>query len=449
MTALGRWPEACTQALAAQRGAGTDAPLLDAIGTLLSRANDQRAALAAYDAAVALAPEQPHLLFNRAAARRFVGDLAGAEQDYERVVALKPEDYEAYRNRSELRVQTLAHNHVRELRARLGDIGGDWRGEVELRYALAKESEDLGEYEASFRELERGARVRREHLRYDLATDLATVDWITEAFPPPALPPPAAPGRQPSGAAGPIFIVGLPRSGSTLVERMLGRHSSVVAAGELPHFALALVAAVQSAARGVRLDRRAMVARSAGVDFAALGGAYLQGVRAAGIAAARFTDKMPLNYLYCGLIARALPGARIVHVQRSPMAACFAMYKMLFKDGYPFSYDLSELARFYAGYRQLMAHWESTLPGRIHALRYEALIADQIGETRRLLGFCGLDWEEACTQFHLDPTPTTSASAAQVRRPLYDTSVSQWRHYEEQLAPLRAALSAAGVPPDG
>jgi tetratricopeptide (TPR) repeat protein len=446
---LGRIAEARMAALTAQRHAGADARLLDAIGTLLSRASDQRAALAAYDAAVGLAPDQPHLLFNRAAARRFVGDLAGAERDYDRVVELKPDDFEAYRNRSELRPQTAKHNHVGELRSRLAGVGSDWRGEVELRYALAKEYEDLGEYESSFRELERGARARREHLRYDLAIDLATVEWIKQAFPPPPLPAPTtATGAESATAAGPIFIVGLPRSGSTLVERILGRHPSTIAAGELPNFALVLTAAVQKVAGGTRLDRRAMVQHSARVDFPALGLAYLQSVRAAGITSARFTDKMPLNYLYCGLIARALPAARIVHVHRAPMAACFAIYKMLFKDGYPFSYDLSELARYYAGYRRLMAHWDTTLPGRVHALSYEALVADQIGETRRLLAFCGLAWEEACAHFEDDPSPTTTASAAQVRRPLYDTAVSQWRHYEKQLAPLSAALSAAGVRAD-
>jgi Sulfotransferase family len=152
-----------------------------------------------------------------------------------------------------------------------------------------------------------------------------------------------------------------------------------------------------------------------------------------------------LNYLYCGLIRRALPNARLVHLTRHPVAVCYAMYKTLFKDGYPFSYDLNEIGRYYLGYRRLMAHWQATMPGVIHELSYESLIADQLGETRRLLQFCGLDWEEACAQFHENPAPSTTASAAQVRRPIYDTSVSQWKHYEQQLAGLRMQLEAAGV----
>jgi hypothetical protein len=181
------------------------------------------------------------------------------------------------------------------------------------------------------------------------------------------------------------------------------------------------------------------------LDFAALARDYLERARSAGASGVRFTDKMPLNYLYCGLIRRALPNARIVHVSRSPMAACYAMYKTLFEDAYPFSYDLAELAQHYLAYRRLMEHWQLTMPGAIFSLSYEALIADQLGQTRRLLDFCGLEWQEACAQFHQNPLATTTASAVQVRRPIYDSSVSQWRHYEAQLADLSRELIGGGI----
>jgi hypothetical protein len=154
---------------------------------------------------------------------------------------------------------------------------------------------------------------------------------------------------------------------------------------------------------------------------------------------------MPLNYLYCGLIQRALPNAKIVHLTRHPMAVCYAMYKTLFKDGYPFSYDLDEIARYYIAYRRLMEHWQSTVCGALYHLSYEALVADQLGETRKLLAFCGLDWQESCAQFHFNPAASTTASAVQIRRPIYDSSVAQWRHYETQLSGLRRRLEAAGV----
>jgi tetratricopeptide (TPR) repeat protein len=448
LLALGHTARACESAAAAQVRASTDAAVLDAIGNLFSRASDQARALAAFEQAVKLAPNEPHFVFNRATVRRFLGDLDGAERDYNCVIRQKPEDYEAYLNRSELRVQSPDRNHTEELEAKLARATL-WRGQAALRYALAKEYEDLGQYERSFEHLARGARVRREHLRYDVAMDVATVDWIIEVHP--GAPLADALTTVPAGAGraddAPIFIVGLPRSGSTLIERILGSHSTIHAAGELPHFALAVVAAV-AAVPGQSpgsMSRQDLVRQSAGIDFDGLGRDYLSRVRAAGMTAARFTDKMPLNYLYCGLIRRALPHARIVHVRRRPMAACYAIFKTLFQDGYPFSYDLEELARYYIAYDRLMHHWQASLPGGIHEFSYEALIADQRGETQRLLAFCGLDWEETCMQFQANAAPTTTASAVQVRRPLYDTAIAQWRNYARQLEPLRQQLRAANI----
>lgn len=441
LLALGESSQARRAALAAWSCAPTDAKVCDAIGHALSRAGDQIGALAAYGQAVALAPAEPHFRFNRATVRRFLGDLEGAEADYDEVIALKPNDYEGHLNRSELRIQTAGRNHVAALEALLAAEGCKWLGEVQLRYALAKEYEDLGQHSQSFEHLTRGARLRRKYLNYDVSKDVATVDWIMQAFP--TVLSPEAPWQ--ANPAIPIFIVGLPRSGSTLIERILGNHTAVSAGGELPHFAVALVAQVQSRTRAPPLTREALVAASARVDFAALGRDYLARARAGGIASRCFTDKMPLNYLYCGLIRRAFPNARIVHVQRHPMAACYAMYKTLFQDGYPFSYDFDELARYFVAYRRLMGHWAETLPGAIHQLRYEDLIADPHGQTRRLLDFCGLEWQDACADWHTNSTPTTTASAAQVRRPLYDTSVSQWRHYRSQLASLEQQLRSAGI----
>jgi hypothetical protein len=243
----------------------------------------------------------------------------------------------------------------------------------------------------------------------------------------------------------PIFIVGLPRSGTTLVDRILDSHSDVVAAGELNDWALALVDAVRRASGVMQVPRKELVSRSAHVDFAALGADYLRRARRLVGDAPRFTDKMPLNYLYCGLIHRALPAAKIVHLTRHPLASGYAMYKTLFKDGYPFSYDLGEIGRYYIAYRRLMTHWHAVMPGVIYELPYEQLVADQVGETRKLLAYCGLDWQDACVDFHHNAAPTTTASASQVREPLYDSSVSQWRHYAAQLTPLRDQLLAAGI----
>jgi hypothetical protein len=436
---LGQLARACEAAAAAQRQAPADPVLWDAIGTVYSRGNDQQRALAAYERAVALAPDKAQFLFNRAAVRRFLGSLTEAEADYDRVIALDPTDFEAYKNRSQLRTQSAERNHVAELEALLARTA-DWRAAVQLHYALAKEYEDLGEHQRSFEQLQRGAGMRRAHLQYDIAADVATVDWIIQAFPGTT----ERSARQ-ACAEAPIFIVGLPRSGSTLVDRILSSHSLVYSAGELNSLALAIVAAVRRHSASRQISRQQLIAASAQLDFAALGRDYLERARAAGAAGERFTDKMPLNYLYCGLIRRALPNARIVHVSRSPMAACYAIHKTLFEAAYPFAYDLAELGQYYLAYRRLMEHWQATLPGAILCLSYESLVADQLGQTRRLLQFCGLEWQQTCAQFQHNPAATTTASAAQVRQPIYDSSVLQWRHYQTQLAALSRVLSAGGL----
>jgi len=425
---------------AAQKGAISDPPLLDAIGSFYSSIGEHERAFDAYSKAIACEPSQPIYWFNRATVQRFLGRLSAAEDDYDRTIALRPNDYEAYGNRSELRKQTPDRNHIEVMECLLASGVASWRGEMQLHHALAKEYEDIGDYSDSWRHLEKGARQRREHLQYDVRYDTDTVDWIIEAFPSaPTAPIDGCPSREP------IFVLGLPRSGTTLVERILGSHSQVFAAGELNHFAAALVSAALAGNGGRPLPRPQLIAATRELDFAAVGADYLGRTRPGTSQWPHFTDKMPLNYLYCGLIRRALPNARIVHVTRHPMASCYAMFKTLFKDGYPFSYNLDDVARYYVGYRRLMDHWHKTMPGSIYDVSYERLVRDQQGESRRLLAACGLQWEDGCLEFHRNPTVTTTASASQVRRPMYDSSLQQWRHYESQLGGLRNLLLAAGI----
>lgn len=411
------------------------------LGDLWSALADYVAAQRSYTRAIELAPGESRLWFNRAAVRRFLGEIDAAEADYDRVIALTPADAQAWLNRSELRPQTPDRNHVPDLERALAAAHDGWTQEVPLRYALAKEYEDLGEYALSWRHLSVGASLRRRHLQYDPRVDLATVDWIRRAFPVSAF------GAGGAASAEPIFIVGMPRTGSTLVDRILGTHTQVYSAGELPDFAAAVVAAVEQR-HGRRLPRNELIAASAELDFAALGQDYLRRTRPRTGHTAHFTDKLPLNYLYCGLIARALPQARIVHVTRGPMATCFGLFKVLFDRGYPFSYDLGELADYYSGYRRLMDHWCAALPGGIIEINYEKLVADPAAQTRRLLDALELPWQPQCLNFHENPAPVATASAAQVRRPIYRSAVSLWRNYQRELSPLAERLKAGGIEPD-
>lgn len=412
------------------------------LGDLWSALAEYAAAEASYTQAIELTPAEPRFWFNRAAVRRFLGQVEGAEADYDHVISLAPADAQAWLNRSELRPQTPERNHVGELERALAAGRGVWTREVPLRYALAKEYEDLGEHALSWQRLSAGASLRRQHLQYDLRVDLATVDWIRQAFPPGAL------GSGGAASAEPIFIVGMPRTGSTLVDRILGSHAHVYCAGELPDFGTAVVAAVEQR-HGRRLPRQELVAASAELDFAALGRDYLRRTRPRTGHTPYFTDKLPLNYLYCGLIARAFPEARIVHVTRGPMATCHSMFKVLFDRGYPFSYDLRELADYYLGYQRLMDHWYEALRGRIIDVNYEKLVADPAAETRRLLEALALPWQPQCLNFHENPAPVATASAAQVRRPIYTNAVSIWRNYQRELAPLAERLRAGGIATDG
>jgi tetratricopeptide (TPR) repeat protein len=408
------------------------------LGDFWSLLADPAAAYRCYTKAVELAPQEPRFLFNRATVECFLGQLEAAEQDYDRVIALRPDDAQAYLNRSDLRVQTSERNHLVELERELSQGSDDWRREVPLRYALAKEYEDLGEYELSWHHLSSGASLRRRNLQYDPRVDLATAEWIREAFPA------AGPASTGDSSREPIFVLGMPRTGSTVVDRLLGTHSAIFCAGELPDFGAAVVAAVQRHL-GRRAARHELIACSAQLDFAALGSDYLNRTRPRTGHTPYFTDKLPLNYLYIGLIARALPNARIVHVTRGPMATCYGMYKVLFDRGYPFSYDLQELADNFLAYRRLMAHWHASLPERIIEVTYEKLVTDFEVEVRALFEHLDLPWDPRCIEFHKSTTPVATASAAQVRRPLYSTAIGTWRHHEAELAPLAKRLREGGI----
>ena len=419
-----------------------DADACAALGDFCARIEQPARAFAAYDRALALRPEHAVLWFNRAAVRRFLGQLAEAEADYDRCIALNPGDAQAHLNRSELRVQTSERNHVDVIRARLEVRPLDWLSEVQLRYALAKELEDLGAYAEAWQQLEAGARLRRRHLKYDPRRDLETADWLMAAFPH------GAPAHVGHSARAAIFILGMPRTGSTLVDRMLGSHTQVRSAGEMLHFGNAVVDAARTvlgAERGTGATRRALIAASAQADFAALGRDYMRRARAGAGDSPRFTDKLPLNYLYCAHIAAALPQAAMVHVTRHPLATCYGVYKVLFDQGYPFSYDLDEIADHYVAYRRLMDHWRATLGGRLLEVSYEDVVADPRGQCARMLASLDLPWEEACVAFHRNPAPATTASASQVRRPLYTDALHRWRHYADALAPVRRRLEAAGI----
>lgn len=418
-----------------------DGILLQHIGEYLMFAQQNADAVRAYRRAADLRPNDARALYNLATALIATGDMRQAESLLDRVIALDPHDYDAYQNRSTLRKQTPADNHVAAMEALIHGRGAA-RGEVQLGYALAKELEDLGEWRRAFAYLRRGADRRRRHLSYDVQADIAAMQAIAGTFDADYV----NDGRAGSASAAPIFVLGLPRSGTTLIDRIISSHDAVQSVGEINDFALCLTR--QARQGGHDLDKTGklgLIEAARATDPAALGEAYVASVAGYGIERPRFIDKTPANYLYIGLIAKALPNAKIVHLRRDPMDNGYALYKTLFRMGCPYSYDLGDLGRYMVAQHDLMRHWRDLLPGRIIEVDYEAVVDDVEGESRRLIAALGLDWQDACLNFHQNQSAAATASAAQVRQPVYKTSVGLWRRYETELAPLAEALRAGGL----
>jgi len=424
---------------AMEAAAQQDARLLQHIATLYLHSASHSDAHRCYERAVQLQPDEPGTLYNLASSCIAMGEIDRAETLFDRVIALNPGDADAYQNRATLRVWTPAHNHVDELERALARLGAEHPSRVALGYALAKEYEDLQDWDRAYAALANAAQARRARLAYRVESDEEAMAAIAAAFDRTTL------ARRAPGADGEpsLFVMGLPRSGTTLVERILASHTQVASVGEINSLAFALMQL--AAGPGGKL---AMIERSAGIDAARLGAVYRGALRSYGGEAATrrwVLNKTPSNYLYLGLIHQALPGARVVHLKRHPLDSCFAMYKTLFRMGYPFSYSLEDLGRYYIAYHRLMAHWRREIPDSFHELAYEDLVAEQEPRSRGLLAYCGLPWEDACLQFHRHASPATSASATQVRRPIYKSSVQLWRRYERQLAPLRELLENQGI----
>jgi tetratricopeptide (TPR) repeat protein len=412
---------------------------LDALGTLLTHLEEPARALPYFRRAVSAAPDQIDYRYNLAMAQRMMGELQEAETNLDLIIRARPLDGEAHLARSGLRRQTAQCNHIAELSLAVQMLTGQ-RAWLPAAFALSKELEDLGEYRRSFAQLQAACRAYRASLRYEVTDDVAVLDKLRSTH---------TRGRldgvkSESDNNECIFIVGLPRSGTTLVDRILGSHSSVYSAGELAAFPSTAVAAVaQLAQRPVKKLEFADLALN--LDFTKLGVEYLDVTRPRTGHTPKFTDKRPLNCLYAGLIHAALPRARFIALRRHPMDACYAMYKTLFAAEYPFTYDLKDLAQYYLSWDRLMRHWGSTLGESWLEIRYEELVHDPESVSRRMLDHCGLSWEPQCLDFHNRPAAVTTASAAQVRRAIHSDSVGQWRHFAEELAPLARDFSQGGL----
>jgi tetratricopeptide (TPR) repeat protein len=394
-----------------------------------------------YDAVLKAHPRQARTWMSFGHVLKTLGRQQEAVDAYREATLTAPNLGEAWWSLANLKTWRFTPGDMALMKDQLqrADLGDEDR--LHLEYALGKALEDAEDYPAAFSHYARGAEIRRAQVVYEPAFVHAHVERSRALFTPAFFA-----GREGQGcdAPDPIFIVGLPRAGSTLVEQILSSHSQVEGTQELPD----IIAMARRIGGGMHRGPDSRYPEAlADIDAAglrALGEEYLERTRVQRKTGRPFfIDKMPNNFAHVGLIQLALPRARIVDARRHPMACCFSAFKQHFARGQAFTYELEELGRYYADYVALMAHFDAVLPGRVHRVIHEDMVADAEAGTRALLAACGLPFEDACLRFHETERPVRTASSEQVRRPIFTEGLEQWKHFEPWLDPLKRGLGEA------
>ena len=385
--------------------------------------------------------KNPQILFDFSTNQFFLGKIDEAEDAISRYLDLNPPvKGQKLLLRSQLRKQTRDQNHVEMLRNCLSQPLTK-KEAVYIYFALAKELEDLGEYKQSFSALKSGAAIQRQLVKFDLSEELANMKNVMSAFQPAnfsGIPDSDSPDS-------PIFIVGMPRTGTTLVERIVSKGEGIRSAEETYDFTMAFSSVINSYIAANPERNLNPLSAALEVDYGEIADKYQGNMRGMFGKADRYMDKTPFNFLYCGLIKKAFPKARILHLVRDPMDTCYAVFKTLFAKAYYFSYDLDELVDYYIAYRQLMAHWHQLMPGAILDIRYEELVSNPLDISRRIADYAGLTWSSELIEVQNMTGQSSTASSAQVREPIYTSSVNRWRHLEAELEPVMRKLIAANM----
>jgi len=357
---------------------------------------------------------------------------------YRECIAREPTLGEAYWSLANLKTFRFTPEDLATMRARVDDTSLETVDRVHFHFALGKACEDAGDYAVSFRHYDSGNTLHRASTRYDANQSTARVQRLRQVFTRDYFA-----QRQGMGhtARDPIFIIGMPRAGSTLLEQILSSHSAVEGTSELPDI-IAIARELRGDADAAEIGAYAeTLAALSGEQLQRLGEDYLRRTRIYRKTGQQlFIDKMPNNFLHVGLIHSILPNAKIIDARRHPLGCCLSNFKQFYARGQRFSYGLTDVGRYYHDYVALMAHFDEVLPGRVHRVIYEQLVEDTEAEVRRLLDYCELPFEEGCLRFFENARPVRTASSEQVRRPIYREGVDQWRNYEPWLEPLQTAL---------
>jgi tetratricopeptide (TPR) repeat protein len=434
LDALGRRAEALRAV--EQAASAQDAYSLDTIGVVLTRAGLHERAVEVY-ARAARAGNGPGYWYNYAAALQYVGKFDEARAAYRECLKRDANHGPAWAGLVQITKQTREANEISQL-TRIAELHAkDVQATRVLGHALAKAYEDIGDYSEAMAWLQ-GAKAGLRG-KYDARADAALFAAVEASATAPT-------GKGFAGAA-PIFVVGMPRTGTTLVDRILTSHSELESAGELNDFPDLLKRVVGAA--GGRMITPEMIERAGAADMEALGRGYMAAVKAALGFGGRFVDKLPLNSFLAPLILQALPDARVICLRRHPADAVLSNYRQDFgvsADMLDYTFDLEAAATYYAGWDRMMKRFAEALPeDRFTEVAYEDIVADLEGQVRRLLDFCGLDFEEACLHFEDNAAPVATASAAQVRQPIYASSVGRWKKYRPAIDPALKVLVDAGV----
>ena len=414
---------------------------LNSQAVVLAKIGEYREALELYAQVLAKNPGSPKIWMSYGHALSAAGRQQESIAAYRRSIRIAPDLGESYWSLANLKTFRFEEAELAAMRAQLErkDLGEEDR--FHFHFSLGKAMEDAGDYAASFEHYALGNQLRREGIHYDAAGTDAMVERARAAYTPEFFARRAGFGAQ---APDPIFIVGLPRSGSTLIEQILSSHSQVEGTMELQN-----IMTMVGEFRGQEGDEEEpnyvrAVAQLSAEQCRELGERYLAETRIQRKTSRPFfIDKMPNNWLYVGFIHLILPNARFIDARRHPMACCFSNFKQHFARGQHYTYTLEEVGRYYARYVELMAHMDRVLPGKVHRVYHERMIDDTEGEVRRLLDYCGLPFEAACLRFYETERAVRTASAYQVRQPIFREGLDQWRYFEPWLDPLKAALGPA------
>jgi tetratricopeptide (TPR) repeat protein len=444
LEALGRWQEAADAYAKALSLRSDNAEARNNLGNALQALRRPAEAIACYETALRQHPDRADIHNNLGGALESIGRIEEARQAYERAIALAPGRPAFYRSLVDLAPVAAGDPWLPSLAALAQELAALPENErIALHFALGKALADLDEPARAFDHYLAGSALKRARLDYDEAATLRQLD-----FTPAAISAPLMRTKQGFGHPSPVpvFIVGMPRSGTTLIEQILASHPQVFGGGEMTEFDAA-IARLRDAA-GVARAYPDLVPDMVGEDLRRLGADYLDRVRRLAPQAERITDKMPANFRFVGLIHLALPNARIIHARRHPLDTCLSCFTRLFAHDQAYTYDLGELGRYYRAYAALMAHWRAVLPpGVMLEVEYEAVVADIEGQARRMVAHCGLPWDDACLAFHHNRRQVRT-SASQVRRPIYRSAIGRWQPYRDRLQPLLRELGVdKGTPP--